>query len=112
MFSISYLNFHFLLPAPSAGVYEQMKARSELCRNYATETEIASLRDPRCIISDDEGSRPPKKARSCTPAKKAVSPSDFICIESENSPATDSATLSVNQSIPRFCSQKVTVFVI
>ena len=89
-----------------------MKARSELCRNYATETEIASLRDPRCIISDDEGSRPPKKARSCTPAKKAVSPSDFICIESENSPATDSATLSVNQSIPRFCSQKVIVFVI
>ena len=107
MFSISYLNFHFLLPAPSAGVYEQMKARSELCRNYATERGTPDALLVMMKVVDH-----PRRLGPVLQQKKAVSPSDFICIESENSPATDSATLSVNQSIPRFCSQKVTVFVI
>ncbi|WVZ48807.1 hypothetical protein U9M48_000214 [Paspalum notatum var. saurae] len=92
---------------PSVTALEQMKARSELCRNYATETHIASLRDPRCtIISDDEGSRPSKKYRSSTPTKRAGTSSDIIYLDNENSSVPDSVTPSVEQSMPRYCSQK------
>ncbi|WVZ48795.1 hypothetical protein U9M48_000204 [Paspalum notatum var. saurae] len=92
--------------APSAPAHEQMKARSEICRNYATETHIASLRDPRCIISDDEGSQPSKKAKFSTPTKRAGASSDIIYLDNENSSVPDSATPSVEQSMPRYCSQK------
>ncbi|WVZ50921.1 hypothetical protein U9M48_002126 [Paspalum notatum var. saurae] len=91
---------------PSVTALEQMKARSELCRNYATETHIASLRDPRCTISDDEGSRPSKKYRSSTPTKRAGTSSDIIYLDNENSSVPDSVTPSVEQSMPRYCSQK------
>lgn len=41
----------------------RIKARSVACQNYMTETQVARLRNPFNIISDDEGNPPTKKVK-------------------------------------------------
>ncbi|WVZ66117.1 hypothetical protein U9M48_015390 [Paspalum notatum var. saurae] len=84
----------------------RMKARSAVCMSYKTQSEIARLRNPIDIISDDDDICRMKRVHATRYQERGNNSNDVIYLDSENTCSPDTLPQSTGFTFPRYCTQK------